>query len=82
MPHGLKTPPERRGRPLHYTDMAITAALMIKRECNLPHRALQGLINPTFKLMALPLQSDFLPTRLMYSHTPFATSVDTMRYHQ
>ncbi|ARD38058.1 hypothetical protein B6E78_00225 [Edwardsiella ictaluri] len=82
LPHGLKTPPERRGRPLHYTDMAITAALMIKRECNLPHRALQGLINPTFKLMALPLQSDFLPTRLMYSHTPFATSVDAMRYHQ
>ncbi|ACR68565.1 hypothetical protein NT01EI_1375 [Edwardsiella ictaluri 93-146] len=37
---------------------------MIKRECNLPHRALQGLINPTFKLMALPLQSDFFTDKV------------------
>ena len=36
------TQPERRGRPLHYTDMAITAVLMMKRVFNLSLRALQA----------------------------------------
>ena len=47
--------PEGRGRPLHYTDMAITTVLMMKHVFNLPLRALQGFIDSIFKLMALPL---------------------------
>lgn len=49
-------PPEGRGRPLHYTDMAITTVLMMKRVFNLPLRALQGFVDSLFKLMALPLR--------------------------
>ncbi|WP_025246496.1 IS5 family transposase [Candidatus Sodalis pierantonius] len=47
------TPPEHRGRPLHYTDMAITTVLMIKRVFNLSLRALQGFVDAIFKLMGL-----------------------------
>ncbi|EIM2851015.1 IS5 family transposase [Salmonella enterica] len=47
--------PEGRGRPLHYTDMAITTVLMMKRVFNLPLRALQGFVDSIFKLMELPL---------------------------
>ncbi|ECI0838820.1 IS5 family transposase [Salmonella enterica subsp. diarizonae] len=46
---------EGRGRPLHYTDMAITTVLMMKRVFNLPLRALQGFVDSIFKLMELPL---------------------------
>lgn len=35
--------PERRGHPLHYTDTAITTALMMKRVFNLSLRVLQVL---------------------------------------
>ncbi|STE53105.1 Transposase DDE domain [Edwardsiella tarda] len=49
--------PEGRGRPLYYTDMAITTVLMIKRVFNLPLRALQGFIDSIFTLMVLPLRS-------------------------
>lgn len=35
--------PEGRGRSLHYTDMAITTVLMMKRVFNLPLGVLQGL---------------------------------------
>lgn len=49
------TQPEGRGRPLHYTDMAITTVLMMKRVFNLPLRALQGFVDSIFKLMELPL---------------------------
>lgn len=48
--------PEGRGRPLHYTDMAITTVLMMKRVFNLPLRALQGFVDSIFTLMALPLR--------------------------
>ncbi|MDF7679132.1 IS5 family transposase [Enterobacteriaceae bacterium ESL0689] len=48
--------PEGRGRPLHYTDMAITTVLMMKRVFNLSLRALQGFVDSIFKLMALPLR--------------------------
>lgn len=48
--------PEGRGRPLHYTDMAIATVLMIKRVFNLPLRALQGFVDSIFTLMALPLR--------------------------
>lgn len=50
-----KAQPEGRGRPLHYTDMAITTVLMMKRVFNLPLRALQGFVDSIFKLMELPL---------------------------
>jgi hypothetical protein len=49
------TQPEGRGRPLHYTDMAITTVLMMKRVFNLPLRALQGFVDSIFKMMSLPL---------------------------
>lgn len=48
--------PERRGRPLHYTDMAITTVLMMKRVFNLSLRALQGFVDSIFTLMKLPLR--------------------------
>ncbi len=50
-----KAQPEGRGRPLHYTDMAITTVLMMKRVFNLPLRALQDFVDSIFKLMDLPL---------------------------
>ncbi|EPB0153838.1 IS5 family transposase [Escherichia coli] len=50
------TQPESRGRPLHYTDMAITTVLMMKRVFNLPLRALQGFVDSIFKMMNLPLR--------------------------
>ncbi|HAD38796.1 MAG TPA: IS5 family transposase [Plesiomonas shigelloides] len=48
--------PERSGRPLHYTDTAITTVLMMKRVFNLSLRALQGFIDSIFTLMKLPLR--------------------------
>lgn len=51
-----KTTPERRGRPLQYSDMAITTVLMIKRVFGLSLRALQGFVDSIFKLMGLPLR--------------------------
>lgn len=48
--------PERRGRPLHYTDMAITTVLMMKRVFNLSLRALQGFVDSIFTLIKLPLR--------------------------
>ena len=51
------TQPGGRGRPLHYTGMAITTVLMMKRMFSLPLRALQGFVDPIFTLMALPLRS-------------------------
>ncbi len=48
--------PEGRGRPLHYTDMAITTVLMVKRVFHLSLRALQGFVDSIFKLMALPIR--------------------------
>ncbi|HAV0157791.1 TPA: IS5 family transposase [Salmonella enterica] len=47
--------PEGRGRPLHYTDMAITTILMMKRVFNLSLRALQGFIDSIFQLMGMAL---------------------------
>ncbi|RKF64873.1 putative transposase [Erysiphe neolycopersici] len=51
-----KTTPERRGRPLYYSDMAITTVLMIKHVFPLSLRALQGFVDSVFKLMGLPLR--------------------------
>jgi len=48
--------PERRGRPLHYTDMSITTVLMMKRVFNLSLRALQGFVDSIFKLMGLSMR--------------------------
>lgn len=48
--------PEGRGRPLHYTDMAITTILMMKHVFNLSLRALQGFVDSIFKLMGLSLR--------------------------
>lgn len=50
------TLPKGRGRPLHYTDMAITTVLMMKRVFNLPLRPLQGFVDSIFKLMGLSLR--------------------------
>ncbi len=47
---------EGRGRPLYYTDMAVTTVLMIKRVFNLSLRALQGFVDSVFTLMSLPLR--------------------------
>ncbi|QLK88480.1 IS5 family transposase [Arsenophonus endosymbiont of Aphis craccivora] len=47
--------PEGRGRPLYYSDMAVTTVLMMKRVFNLSLRALQGFVDSIFKLMSLPL---------------------------
>ncbi|MEY4475632.1 MAG: hypothetical protein RL248_1399 [Pseudomonadota bacterium] len=47
--------PERRGRPLHYTDIAITTVLMMKRVFNLSLRTLQGFVDSIFKLMGLSM---------------------------
>ncbi|MFC3395017.1 IS5 family transposase [Brenneria rubrifaciens] len=49
--------PARRGRPLRYSDMAITTALMLKNVFNLALRALQGFIDSVFHLMNVPLRS-------------------------
>lgn len=49
------TAPEHRGRPLHYTDMAITTVLMMKRVFNLSLRALQGFVDSIFQLMRVAL---------------------------
>lgn len=49
------TAPEHRGRPLHYTDMAITTVLMMKRVFNLSLRALQGFVDSIFQLMGVAL---------------------------
>ncbi len=48
--------PEGRGRPLYYTDMAVTTVLMIKRVFNLSLRALQGFVDSFFTLMSLQLR--------------------------
>ena len=50
------TQPEGRGRPLHYTDMAISTVLMMKRVFNLSLRAVQDFVDSIFKMMALPLR--------------------------
>ncbi|EJM5006882.1 IS5 family transposase [Salmonella enterica] len=47
--------PEGRGRPLHYTDMAITTVLMMKRVFTLSLRALQGFVDSIFQLMGVAL---------------------------
>ncbi|WP_142466887.1 IS5 family transposase [Klebsiella spallanzanii] len=49
--------PTRRGRPLHYTDTAITTALMLKSVFHLTLRALQGFIDSVFQMMNVPLRS-------------------------
>lgn len=49
------TAPKHRGRPLHYTDMAITTVLMMKRVFNLSLRALQGFVDSIFQLMGVAL---------------------------
>lgn len=49
------TAPEHRGRPLHYTDMAITTVLMMKRVFNLSLRPLQGFVDSIFQLMGVAL---------------------------
>lgn len=48
--------PKRRGRPLRYSDMAITTALMLKNVFGLALRALQGFIDSVFQMMDVPLR--------------------------
>lgn len=44
----------KRGRPRLFSDLAITAALMVKRVFTMPLIGLQGFINSIFKLAQLP----------------------------
>ncbi len=46
-----KNTTERRGRPLHYSDMTITTVLMMKRMFGLSLRALQGFVDSIFKMI-------------------------------
>ena len=48
--------PTSRGRPLRYSDLAITTVLVIKRLFRLPLRAAQGFIDSIFSLMNVPLR--------------------------
>ncbi|MGG2143621.1 IS5 family transposase [Symbiopectobacterium sp. RP] len=50
-----KNTTERCGQPLHYSDMAITTVLMMKRVFGLSLRALQGFVDSIFKLIKLSL---------------------------
>ncbi|NIG62453.1 MAG: hypothetical protein G5663_03175 [Serratia symbiotica] len=44
-----------RGRLQHYSDMAMTIVLMLKRIFGLTLRALQGFVDSIFTLMKVPL---------------------------
>ncbi|GKN93397.1 IS5 family transposase [Klebsiella variicola] len=48
--------PSSRGRPLRYSDLAITTVLMIKRVFRLTLRAAQGFNDSIFALMGVPLR--------------------------
>ncbi|WP_341501922.1 IS5 family transposase [Gallaecimonas sp. GXIMD4217] len=50
-------PNGKRGRDLHYSDQAITTALMIQAVFGLSLRATEGFINSLFELMGLELSS-------------------------
>ena len=45
----------KRGRPLRFSGLAITTALMVKRVFSMPLRALQGVIDSIFRLVHVPL---------------------------
>ncbi|EMB4327078.1 transposase, partial [Pluralibacter gergoviae] len=46
--------PSSRGRPLRYSDLAITTVLVVKRVFRLTLRAAQGFIDSIFSLMGIP----------------------------
>ncbi|OQK20868.1 IS5 family transposase, partial [Vibrio parahaemolyticus] len=46
---------DKRGRPLQFSDLAITTALMVKRVFSMPLRALQGFIDSVFSLANVPI---------------------------
>ncbi|OAT55565.1 putative transposase [Kluyvera georgiana ATCC 51603] len=48
--------PSSRGRPLRYSDLAITTVLVVKRVFRLTLRAAQGFIDSIFSLMGIPLR--------------------------
>ncbi len=48
--------PSSRGRPLRYSDLAITTVLVVKRVFRLTLRAAQGFIDSIFALMGIPLR--------------------------
>ncbi|ABU74793.1 hypothetical protein VIBHAR_06919 [Vibrio campbellii ATCC BAA-1116] len=45
----------KRGRPLRFSDLAITTAPMVKRVFSMPLRAQQGFIDSIFRLDQVPL---------------------------
>lgn len=51
-----KAVPERRGRPLRYTDTAIITVLMLKSVFHLTLRASQGFIDSLFQMMDVALR--------------------------
>lgn len=52
----MSPPHTSRGRPQHYSDLAITTVLVVKRVFRLTLRAAQGFIDPIFAMMGVPLR--------------------------
>ena len=48
--------PSSQGRPLRYSDLAITTVLVVKRVFRLTLRAVQDFIDSIFALMGIPLR--------------------------
>ena len=53
--------PSSRGRPLRYSDLAITTVLMVKRVFRLTLRAAQGFIDSIFSLMGFHCVAPITP---------------------
>ncbi len=68
--------PSLRGRPPHYSDMAITSVLMLKRIFGLTLRALQGFVDSIVTLIKVPLNcpdDTCISKRAKSGHVPFKT---------
>ncbi len=68
--------PSLRGRPPHYSDMAITSVLMLKRIFGLTLRALQGFVDSIVTLIKVPLNcpdNTCISKRAKSGHIPFKT---------
>ncbi len=68
--------PSLRGRPPHYSDMAITSVLMLKRIFGLILRALQRFVDSIVTLIKVPLNcpdDTCISKRAKSGHVPFKT---------
>ncbi len=69
--------PSLRGRTPHYSDMAITSVLMLKRIFGLTLRALQGFVDSIVTLIKVPLNcpdDTCISKRAKSGHVPFKTA--------